>query len=80
MLRAGQVLGLVGNSGNSTEPHLHFHVSDANSPLGSEGVPYMHQSLHVVGTCRSLVAACSTDSTKTLTRSMPMANQLVRYP
>ena len=36
----GQVIGLVGNSGNSTEPHLHFHVSDGISPLGSEGLPY----------------------------------------
>jgi murein DD-endopeptidase MepM/ murein hydrolase activator NlpD len=36
----GQVLGLVGNSGNSTEPHLHFHVSNGVSPLGSEGLPY----------------------------------------
>lgn len=37
----GQVLGLVGNSGNSTEPHLHFHISDGVSPLGSEGLPYV---------------------------------------
>jgi murein DD-endopeptidase len=37
----GQVLGLVGNSGNSTEPHLHFHISDGVSPLGSEGLPYI---------------------------------------
>lgn len=36
----GQVIGLVGNSGNSTEPHLHFHISDGVSPLGSEGLPY----------------------------------------
>ena len=38
-VRRGQTLGLVGNSGNSTEPHLHFHITDANSPLGSEGLP-----------------------------------------
>ncbi len=25
----GQKLGLIGNSGNSTAPHLHFHVTDA---------------------------------------------------
>jgi hypothetical protein len=43
-VKRGQVLGLVGNSGNSTEPHLHFHLSDANSPLGSEGVPYALES------------------------------------
>jgi murein DD-endopeptidase MepM/ murein hydrolase activator NlpD len=39
-VKRGQVLGLVGNSGNSTEPHLHFHVGDSISPLGSEGLPY----------------------------------------
>jgi murein DD-endopeptidase MepM/ murein hydrolase activator NlpD len=43
----GQVLGLVGNSGNSTEPHLHFHVSDANSPLASEGLPYVLESFEI---------------------------------
>lgn len=39
-VRRGQVLGLLGNSGNSTAPHLHFQVMDACSPLGSEGLPY----------------------------------------
>jgi murein DD-endopeptidase MepM/ murein hydrolase activator NlpD len=43
-VKRGQVLGLVGNSGNSTEPHLHFHLSNGNSPLGSEGIPYALES------------------------------------
>jgi murein DD-endopeptidase MepM/ murein hydrolase activator NlpD len=46
-VRRGQVLGLVGNSGNSTEPHLHFHVSDGASPLGSEGLPYVVDAFEV---------------------------------
>jgi len=48
-VRQGQLLGLVGNSGNSTEPHLHFHVGDANSPLGGEGIPYVLTSFDVEG-------------------------------
>ncbi|GIE28725.1 peptidase M23 [Actinoplanes italicus] len=42
-LTRGQALGLVGNSGNSTEAHLHFHVVDSPGlPLGVAGdsVPY----------------------------------------
>jgi murein DD-endopeptidase MepM/ murein hydrolase activator NlpD len=39
-VRRGQVLGLVGNSGNSTEPDLHFQISDSPSILTGEGLPY----------------------------------------
>ena len=37
----GQVLGLLGNSGNTDTPHLHFHVMDGPSPLVSNGLPYV---------------------------------------
>lgn len=49
----GDVLGLVGNTGNSDAPHLHFHVMDGPSPLASNGVPYVIDAFTVTGTARS---------------------------
>jgi hypothetical protein len=39
-VRRGDVIGKVGNSGNSTEAHLHIHVTDGPSFIGANGVPY----------------------------------------
>jgi hypothetical protein len=36
---AGEPLGRVGNSGNSTMPHLHFHLMDGPDPLTARGLP-----------------------------------------
>ena len=52
----GQVLGLVGNSGNTVAPHLHFHVMDGASPLDSNGLPYEIDKYEVVGRSPSTVA------------------------
>lgn len=48
-VKRGDVLGLVGNTGNSDAPHLHFHVMDGPSPLASNGVPYVIDAFTVSG-------------------------------
>ena len=79
-VRKGQVVGLVGNSGNSTEPHLHFHLMDGTSPLGSEGIPYAHDTFELVGTCGRAFADCKRAAPQTRRREIPMANMVVRFP
>jgi hypothetical protein len=79
-VRRGQVVGLVGNSGNSTEPHLHFHLMDGTSPLGAEGIPYVFDAFDVVGRCRRLIAECTRNAPERRTREIPLANQIVRFP
>jgi hypothetical protein len=39
-VKVGDILGQVGNTGNSTEPHLHMHIDDRPSFLTGNGVPY----------------------------------------
>ncbi|WP_158607764.1 M23 family metallopeptidase [Nocardia panacis] len=37
---AGQQVGRCGNSGNSTQPHLHFHLMDTMNPDTAQGIPF----------------------------------------
>lgn len=45
MIRAGDLLGTVGNSGNSTMPHLHFHLMDNPEVRAAQGVPCRFRAL-----------------------------------
>ena len=47
----GDVLGLLGNSGNLDGPHLHFHLNRATGifPLAAEGLPFAHDSFTLTG-------------------------------
>ncbi|HLH31271.1 MAG TPA: peptidoglycan DD-metalloendopeptidase family protein [Terriglobia bacterium] len=38
-VKAGDVLGEVGNSGDSPEPHLHFHIMNNADPAQGDGIP-----------------------------------------
>jgi hypothetical protein len=80
-VRRGQVLGLVGNSGNSTEPHLHFHLADSTAPLGAEGIPYVHDSFEVLGRCTAILSGCTRNAApERRSREMPVANMIISFP
>jgi len=85
-VRRGQVLGLLGNSGNSDAPHLHFHVTDGPSAMGSEGVPYIFESVQYRGSVASLDKLFADEpwipqgGTVVRTREIPLENAVVRFP
>ena len=43
-LRTGDLIGRLGNSGNSDVPHLHFQVMDGPSFLDATGLPFVFDS------------------------------------
>ncbi len=52
-VQRGQRLGLCGSSGNSSEPHLHFHLQDGAAPFVSAGLPAQFLGYRADGVCVS---------------------------
>jgi hypothetical protein len=53
-LTTGQVLGNLGNTGNSDAPHLHFHVMSTPDPLRSNGLPFIFKDFTLDGRLASM--------------------------
>lgn len=78
-VKRGQVVGLVGNSGNSTEPHLHFHIANKNAPLASEGLPYVLDSFEVRGKGWGWKPSGQNAPVDKRRLEMPMQDAVVRF-
>jgi hypothetical protein len=87
MVQVGQTLGLLGNSGNSDAPHLHFHVMDSPHPLLANGLPYRFSNFTVEGAIGNIeefqkgaVAKIAPKGKGPRHDELPLDNQVISFP
>lgn len=76
-VNAGEVIGELGDSGQTTGPHFHFQLMDANSPLAAEGLPYVFDKFRFLGFGKEFEMDKHPDQTRSL--SLPMDDTVLSF-
>jgi len=87
----GQKLGLLGNTGNSSAPHLHFQIMDRPSSLDDTALPFVFERMNLEGripldlavldenTDRKVPLPIDKKDAKPLTDVMPLSRDVVGF-
>jgi murein DD-endopeptidase MepM/ murein hydrolase activator NlpD len=81
-LRTGQRIGLLGNSGNTSAPHLHFGIYDGPSPATSNSVPFAIKRYTFQGNAggNTLGRITLTGKPRRERRSEPLIDSVSKFP
>ena len=63
-IKEGGLLGLCGNSGNSSEPHLHFHIQNVENMNKATGVKCYFKEIYVNGEIKKDYSPIQNDKIK----------------
>lgn len=77
-VKRGAQLAQIGNSGNTTAAHLHFQVTDANSALAAEGIPFIFDRFRFLGYGKDFEEDHHPDLSRS--RSVPMDDSVIAVP
>ncbi len=78
-VKRGQVIGKLGNSGNSSEAHLHLHVTRAPLPLAGDNVPYEFDRFTFVGSLSGDAVEAGPDAGER-TDQLPLDGSVIDFP
>ena len=91
-VKTGDKLGIHGNSGNTTGPHLHFQISDRPSALDVTSLPFVFESMMLEGrtprnvdeienhSIKGITLPINRKVSKRLTRAMPLSRDVIDFP